>query len=161
MSKYNPDQFFKWLSEPMKPEEVELWNMANNILPELSDLFRDYCLSLFYLVDKTYLGSKSDVTKDTVILMSEKDNVRHFQWCWVKTIDNFKKENITFQFETSEYNFFKEFFFEVFYSQDEYEIKEGLNSFLIQLFDRNRKVTKSDLEMFTDVYKTLERALQI
>jgi hypothetical protein len=40
-------------------------------------------------------------------------------------------------------------------------MKEGLNSFLIQLFNRNKKVTKSDLEMFTDVYKTLERALQI
>jgi len=161
MSKYNQDQFFKWLSEPMKPEEVELWNMANNILPELSDLFRDYCLSVFYLIDKTYLGSRLDVFRDTTIVMSEKDKIEHFEWCWVKTIENFKKENITFQFETSEYNFFKEFFFEVFYSQDEYEVKEGLNSFLIQLFDRNKKVTKSDLEMFTDVYKTLERALQI
>ena len=161
MSKYNPDQFFKWLSEPMKPEEVELWNMANNILPELSDLFRDYCLSLFYLVDKTYLGSNLDGTKDTVIIMTEKDNIQHFEWCWIETINNFKKENITFQFDTSDYNFFKEFFFEVFYSHDKYEMKEGLKSFLTMLFDRNKTVTKSDLEMFTDVYKTLERALQI
>jgi len=161
MSKYNADQFFKWLSEPMKTEDIEIWYLANNILPELSDLFRDYCLSLYYLMEQTYLGDIDNTLKETKILITEKNKIEHFEWCWAATINNFKKENIIFEFNLSDYDFFKEFFLEVFYQKNEYDMKEGLIKFLKQLFNRNRTITKSDLEMFTDVYKTLERALQI
>ena len=56
MKRYNPDQFFRWLSEPMKPEDIYTWNMANNIIPELTELFKDFCFSFYYLVRDTYLG---------------------------------------------------------------------------------------------------------
>ena len=40
-------------------------------------------------------------------------------------------------------------------------IRDGLEDFLKQVFDRKRPVTKSDMEMFTDIYKTMERSLQL
>jgi len=40
-------------------------------------------------------------------------------------------------------------------------MRDALNDFLKQLFNRKRPTSKSDIEMFTDVYKTLERSLQI
>ena len=145
----------------MKPEDVEIWFLANNILPELTNLFEDFCLSLFYLMEDTYLGDYGDESRHTRIGMTKKNNMEHFEWCWTKTIDNFKKENINFKFENNDYDFFKEFFFEVFYEQKGKEMKDGLKSFLEQLFNLKKTHTKSDLEMFTDVYKTLERSLQI
>ena len=72
MNRYNPDQFFKWLSEPMKPEDVEIWFLANNILPELTNLFEDFCLSLFYLMEDTYLGDYGDESRHTRIGMTKK-----------------------------------------------------------------------------------------
>jgi len=93
--------------------------------------------------------------------MTNEDNLNHYQWCWNKTIENFKKENITFKFEKRDYEFFESFFIEVFYNQKNDYIRDGLEDFLKQVFDRKRPVTKSDIEMFTDIYKTMERSLQL
>jgi hypothetical protein len=93
--------------------------------------------------------------------MTEEDKLKHYKWCWEKTIENFKKENITFNFSENDYEYFKEFFFEVFYNQEDELMREALDDFMKQLFNRKRPTSKSDLEMFTDVYKTLERSLQI
>jgi hypothetical protein len=161
MSKYNPDRFFKWLSEPMKPEDVLIWNMTHNIIPELTDLFKDYCFSFYHLIRNTYLGDSYHDANETRIGMTEKDKLEHYQWCWNKTVDNFKKENIVFKFSKDDYEYFQEFFFEVFYNQEDEIMREALDDFMKQLFNRKRPTSKSDLEMFTDVYKTLERSLQI
>jgi len=161
MKRYNPDQFFKWLSEPMKPEDIYTWNMAHNILPELTELFKDFCFSFFYLVRDTYLGDNYKNVNETKIGMTEMDKINHYNWCWNKTVENFKKENITFKFSNDDYEYFREFFFEVFYNQDDNLMRDALEDFLKQLFNRRRPTTKSDIEMFTDVYKTLERSLQI
>jgi len=154
MNRYNPDQFFKWLSEPMKPEEIHTWNMMNNIIPELTDLFKDFCFSFYYLMRDTYLV-------ETKIGMTEKQKIEHFKWCWKKTIENFNKENISFKFNKSDFNYFQDFFYEVFYNQEDKLMRDALDDFLKQLFNRKRPTSKSDIEMFTDVYKTLERSLQI
>lgn len=161
MKKYNPDQFIKWLSEPMKKEEVYLWKQANNIIPELSELFKDFSFSFYYLIRDTYLGNSMSERNETSIGMTEKDNLNHYRWCWDKTIDNFKKENIVFEFSENDYEYFKTFFFEVFYEQEDEFVKDSLEDFLKQLFNTMRPISKSDIEMFTDVYKLLERSLQI
>ncbi len=161
MSKYNPDRFFKWLSEPMNKEDVQIWNMTHNIIPELTYLFKDYCFSFYYLIRSTYLGNSHHDSNETRIGMTEEDKLKHYKWCWEKTIENFEKENINFKFSENDYEYFKEFFFEVFYNQEDELMREALDDFMKQLFNRKRPTSKSDLEMFTDVYKTLERSLQI
>lgn len=159
MNEYNMDQFFKWLSKPMKPEDIHTWYLANNIIPELSELFKDYCFSLYYIMTETYLGDSHSGFNETKIGMSSQDKLNHFEWCWNKNIENFNKENITFNFRKDDYDYFKMFFFEVFYEQENDLIKKELVTFLKQLFNRKRPISKSDLEMYTDVYKTLERSL--
>ena len=161
MKRYNPDQFFRWLSEPMKPEDIYTWNMVNNIIPELTELFKDFCFSFYFLLSDTYLGDSHKNINETKIGMTESDKEKHFEWCWNKTIDNFKKENITFKFKKTDYDYFKSFFFEVFYNQEDLEFRNALKDFLADLFDLKRPSSKSDLEMFTDVYKTMERSLQL
>ena len=145
----------------MKPEDIYTWNMANNIIPELTELFRDFCFSFYYLVRDTYLGDNYKDLNETRIGMTIEDKIKHYEWCWNKTTENFKKENITFKFSKDDFEYFKEFFFEVFYNQEDNIMREALDDFLKQLFNRKRPTSKSNLEMFTDVYKTLERSLQI
>ena len=43
--------------------------------------------------------------------MTEEDNLSHFKWCWKKTIENFKKENIYFTFKEQDYDYFERFFY--------------------------------------------------
>lgn len=155
------EDFYSWLSTPMNPEDVKTWNQAKNIIPELSDLFRDFCFSFYYLMSETYLGYENTVSKESFIPMSSEDDIMHYKWCWDKTIENFKKENINFKFSKKDYTFFESFFIEVFYNQKNDYIRDGLEDFLKQIFNRKRPVTKSDMEMFTDIYKTMERSLQL
>lgn len=155
------NQFFNWLSKPMKEEDIRTWYMAHNIIPELNELFRDFCFSFYLLLVDTYLGDNHQVITETKIGMTNEDKNKHFDWCWNKTLDNFKKENIYFKFKQADYEYFKSFFFEVFYNQDDIEFRDALRTFLQELFDLNRPASKSDLEMYTDVYKTLERSLHI
>ena len=63
------------------------------------------------------------------------------------------------QFKNDDYDYFESFLFEVYYDQSDIEVRDSIIPFLKQLFDTNRTFTKSDLEMYTDMYKVLERSL--
>ena len=49
-------RFFDWLAKPMDQEDITAWYLANNITPELTELFRDFCFSFLQLLKETYLG---------------------------------------------------------------------------------------------------------
>jgi hypothetical protein len=100
----NMDKFFDWLAKPMKDEDVIAWYLANNITIELTNLFRDFIISFLDLLKDTYLGddtnTDSNLTKVGMTVEQKKD---HFNWCWEKIVENFKKENINFKFEKVDY----------------------------------------------------------
>ena len=60
----------------------------------------------------------------------------------------------------NDYDYFESFFFEVYYEQNDDGVRSSIENFLRQLFTMERAFTKSDLEMYTDLYKVLERSLQ-
>ena len=156
----NMGRFFDWLAKPMNQEDITAWYLANNINNELSELFRDFCLSFLNLLSETYLGDDSDEIKETRVGMTEAQKKEHFQWCWKKTIQNFEKENINFEFKDDDYDFFENFFFEIFYTNLDKKLKDSIYGFFRQIFDIKYKRTKSDIEIFTDLYKLLERSLK-
>jgi len=86
------ENFFNYISKPVSPEDVDLWFRINNIYPEKMDLFYDFVISLNNLINDTYLGD-DDFGNETKIKLSKEDTVKHFKWCWDKTIENFEKEN--------------------------------------------------------------------
>jgi hypothetical protein len=144
----------------MSQEDIYSWHLANNIIPELTELFRDFCLSFLNLLKDTYLGDDFNENKETKIGMTEKQKKEHFQWCWKKTIENFEKENIKFKFSEDDSIFFEGFFFEMFYNQKDIKIKNAVDDFFVKIFDTKENKTKSDIEIFTDIYKLLERSLK-
>ena len=154
-------RFFDWLAKPMDKEDINAWYLANNITPELTELFRDFCFSFLNLLKDTYLGDDFSDNKETKVGMTTNQKKEHFKWCWDKTIKNFNKESIDFKFNNDDSEFFESFFFEVFYNQPDQKVKDQINNFFKQIFDRGFNKTKSDIEMFTDIYKVLERSLKI
>ena len=152
-------RFFDWLDKPMLQEDITAWYLANNIIPELTELFRDFCLSFLILIKETYLGDNLDGS-ETKVGMTEKQKKEHFNWCWKKTLENFNKENINFKFNDGDFTFFESFFFDLFYTQTDIKIKLTIDDFFLQLFDIRKNKSKADLEVFTDIYKVLERSLK-
>lgn len=160
ISDNNMGRFFDWLAKPMSQDDITSWYLANNITPELTELFRDFCISFLNLLSDTYLGDDFSENYETKIGMTNTQKKEHFKWCWNKTVDNFQKENISFNFNEQDSEFFDGFFFEVFYNQKDFQVKGAMNNFFKQIFDYQHKKTKSDIEIFTDIYKVLERSLK-
>lgn len=157
MSGENFKGFFDWLAKPMEQEDIDAWYLANNIIPEYTELFRDFCISFLNLLTKTYLGDDRDTNNETKVVMSEKQKKEHFLWCWNKTIENFKKENIIINSNGEHKDYFKSFFMDTFYNQKETDIKKSITKFLKDIFDIGITYYKSDLDLLTELYKLIEK----
>lgn len=148
--RFSPLEFYKYIVEPIPKSDLEIWFKANNIIPEKSELFFYFIKSLYLLVDKTYLGS--DVIKDG-------ESKNHFLWCWNKVISDLEKEDIKFNIEGDHFDYFWNFFLESFYSTDNSLIIDKVDTFFTTLFVITDRKTKSELDIYTELYKTLDNNL--
>lgn len=154
------ENFFNYISKQVPNDEVSIWLKMNNIIPEKMELFSDFSQSLYKLMKDTYLGDAKGFNETRISLTNE-DNIKHFEWCWNKTIDNFLKEGLSFSKKGEHFDYFKTFFNDIFYNQQEEKIKNSVDEFLDQLFDVNKPFTKSDLDMVYVIYKILDKSLKV
>jgi len=153
------ENFFNYLSKNLDQDEVDIWFNANNIIPEKLELYYDFTISLYNLLTDTYLGENVD--NETKVTLSEEDNQKHFDWCWKKTVDNFSKEGLEFNQNGDHYDYFKSFFDEIYYKQDNKNIKDSIGKFFSDVFDREKPFTRSDMDMIYTIYKSLDKNLNI
>jgi hypothetical protein len=151
------ENFFLYISKPVDKDDVNLWLEANNVCYRKFELYSDFVNSLVNLIYETYLGN--DVNKSTNIMIEEEDNYKHFDWCWNKLIDNFKKESIHFSRDGEHYDFFKGFIIETFYNQKINEVKFSLDRFFKEIFYLDGLHTMSDLDLLKTIYKSLDKNL--
>ena len=154
------DNFFNYITKNLDPEEVDIWFRVNNIIPEKMELYYDLSYSLFLLIKKTYLGDDQN-NNETKVDMTDEDNQKHFDWCWNKTIENFKKESIIFQNEGEHYDYFFSLFNELYYKQSKELIRNSIDTFFNDLFNREKPFTQVDLDLIYNIYKTLDKNLLI
>lgn len=152
------EDFFNYLTQRLKPDEIDLWARTNNIIPEKIELFSDFCISLGKIIEDTYLGGDSGLP-ETRIVTTVEDDERHFKWCWNKNIDNFSKEGIDFEKDGMHYDYFIDFFIQTFYSDKKNGLKMGSKEFFSKVFDLNGYITKSELDTILDIYKILEEQI--
>ena len=149
--KFTPNQFLKYVTKQVTPQEMDLWLKAHNISSEKSGLFFDFICSLYLIVQDTFLGED--------ILITNTDKKGHFTWCWEKNIDNFSKENIHFEMRGEHYDYFWNFFTESFYKDNDKDSIEKMDIYLNKLFKLFIKKTKSELDVLADIYKILDKSL--
>lgn len=154
------ENLFNYISKQVDPEEVDIWFKVNNIIPEKMELYYDFCYSLFSLMVTTYLGGTPE-TSETGVIMNDEDNLQHFKWCWYRNIENFKREEINFNDEGEHFDYFYSLFTEVFYSQKREEIRNSINDFFDDLFNREKPFTQVDLDLVYNLYKSLDKNILI
>jgi hypothetical protein len=150
--------FFNYITKNIDPEQVDTWFRSNNIIPEKMELYYDFSYSIFLLIKTTYLGSLNN-KNETNVEMNDDDNQRHFDWCWKKTIENFKKENIIFATEGDHHDYFKSLFMEIYYNQNNEDLKKSIDIFFNDLFNREKAFTQVDLDLIYNIYKSLDKNL--
>ena len=153
------ENFFNYLSKPIPSDEVDLWFKINNMIPEKLELFYDFSQSLNFLISETYLGGFGN-TNETNITLSEDDKYKHFEWCFTKIISNYEKEGIFFEDKGNHFNYFRNFFMEIFYNQKEEKVRSSVKNFFNELFKISKTFTKSDLDMILVIYKVMNENLK-
>jgi hypothetical protein len=143
--------------KPVNHDDVEVWFNVNNMIYEKRQLFSDFTFSLYYLISSTYLGDDLDNTSETKLVLSQEDKLKHFDWCWKRTLDNFSKESIRFNVKGEHREYYEKFFMDLFYNAENKTISENIVKFFQELFDEEKMFTKSDLDMLTEIYKLLNK----
>jgi len=151
------ENFFNWMSKPIPKDEVIIWFNVHNMNYERIELYGDIFKSLNYIIIDTYMG---DETKETKISLSQEDKELHFQWCWNKMVEDFRKENIIIKHGGEHKEYFKSFFFDTFYNQIEKNVKNAIPNFLNEVFDVEKPFSKPDLDILTELYKLMEKNIE-
>jgi hypothetical protein len=142
----------RYVKEPVGSLVVDKIYESNNIETQLSDLFYDFTASLTTLIQTTYMGDQST---------PKEYRPKHFQWCWWKTIECFKIENIEFESNGDLYEYFLTFIMEEFYLNPN---KEEGEIILVKTWDYlfNRQVvkTRSELDTFVELYFLFKKSLK-
>jgi hypothetical protein len=151
------ENFFNWMIMPVPKDEVIIWFNINNMTYEKIELYGDISKSLTRIIIDTYLG---DNISETKITLTDEDNKSHFDWCWAKLIDDFKKENLHINLKGEHKDYFESFFMDIFYNQSEETIKNSINKFLNEIFDTEMGYSKSDLDLLLQLYKLMEKNIK-
>ncbi len=147
------ENFYNWMSKPIPHSEVEVWFSVHNMIPERIELFGVVFTSLAYSIIDTYFGEDNYETK---VVMSESDKKNHFDWCWDKLIKDFENENILIDSDGEHKEYLWNFFLDSFYTQPQVNIREAIPEFIEELFNLEKPFAKSDLDILTELYKTLQ-----
>lgn len=150
------ENFFNWMSKTIPTDEVLIWFNVHNMSYERIELYGDIFKSLNHIISDTYMGEEEGETK---IFLSQEDKINHFEWCWNKLVSNFKKENIFIKESGDHKDYFKEFFLDSFYNQNQMNVKLSIPQFIDDVFDLDKNFSKSDLDILTELYKLIEKNL--
>jgi hypothetical protein len=150
------ENFFNWMVKPLPKEDVLVWLNVQNMNYEKIELYGDIFKSLDHIINDTYLGNDNNAS-ETKIILSPEDNRAHFDWCWNKLLEDFRKENIKIKHGGQHRDYLESFYNDTFYNQKEKSVKKSIPEFLMDVFDIEKAFTKSDLDVLTEFYKLLEK----
>jgi len=151
MAKEPIGRFVEYFSKPMNNEQIIYLNNINKVMPERAELYCDFIISLSYLVYDTYLGDDVIITYD--------DQKGHFNWCWNKNIENFKKENISIPSSGEHYYYYFNYFNEIFYKNGDKSkpLFNKILEFWYNTFSLVKNKTKSEYDLFVEIYKIMNK----
>ena len=152
MSKFN--EFFNYIQSPISKESVLITLNNEGVVHQRVSLYGDFILTLLKYCFDTYMGD--DIT-------NEEQQSKHFNWCFEKTVDNFKSEDINLGTLIELREYYREFLVEVYYSMpNKISGKDKIDNIYLfwkQLFDYNTTKTKADIDCLLSVYKLFETSI--
>lgn len=146
-------ELIETIRKDLSHAELHQFYRIHNVILERVDLFRDLCTSLTKTIYSTYLGD--DIT-------SPKYQLKHFNWCWDKTLVDFNKENIFFKKQGTLFNYLLKYFQEMFYMNvNKYEEEVVILRYWKFIFSYTEPKRHKDLNFFITLYNLMNQNLVI
>jgi hypothetical protein len=126
------------------------------VVKDRVEIYKDFTLNLLYYIIKYYIDRES---------LSEDDDIRnHFVWCYNKTCDDFKKEEIDFSENNELLEYFYTFYYNQFYKYDEdmigHEITEEYYiDFWRNIFEFSDPNNRSLLSVLIEMYMIFDKSI--
>ena len=149
----NSDKFLKYIKNPINKRAMHILYSANKIKHDRCTIYKDFVMSLLLLVFETYLGDE---------ITNPEQQMKHFNWCWDKNLENFKFEGLEFKYNKTLNVYFREFIMDTFYLKPKDNYADLINRILSAwevMFDYDAPKSKSDVDGFIDLYKLFEKSL--
>lgn len=147
-------EFLRYVGTPLSKNNISLLYSENNIKYDRCQLYLDFILTLFKVIQDTYMGD--DITKGD-------DIINHFNWCWDRTIELFAEEEVFFDNSNELKTYFLNFMLEMYYpsedkSPDGFMVKE-IGKHWEHIFGYGTVKTQLDVDTFFDLYSLFEKTL--
>lgn len=151
MGKTPINRFIDYFSKPLNSEQINYLNKLNGVSIEKTSLYRDFIISLIYLIHDTYLGED--------VIITDKDRKSHFNWCWYKNIENFKKENNNILALGEHYYYLYNYVTDIYYNNSvkTNTLLNRIVDFWTLLMVIDRLKTKSEYDLFSEVYLMFDK----
>lgn len=146
------ESYLEFISSENYKHQLDIWYRAYNISHEKTNLFYDFLISLYELIEGTYLGED--------VINTESEQHSHFIWCWNKTIDNFNKEKIFFKETGTHMEYFWNFFLEAYYFTKLEGNSIKIKEYFYRVFDFKHRKTRSELDILSEIYRILNQNLK-
>jgi len=152
----NVNNFMEYLNKPVGFENLKLYHKSNNINPVKTEIYYDFIFGLLHIIRDTYPGDD--------VMASDNTINNHFKFCWDKNLKNFELENIILEFSNiSVYSYLFNMSYDLFYN---YNDKDTGSSLLFTTFNKlfnldDKLKSKSDLDIFIEIYKTFNKTITI
>ena len=136
----------------MNKEAVGIIYSANNIKYQNCELYREYIISLLYLILQTYMGD--DITNN-------EQKKEHFNWCWNKNVDNFKKEGINID-SPELYQYVLDFISDAYYSSKTKTNVDVKDTTIVKIWsfmlDYGSNKVEADVNSLVKLYTIFEKS---
>ena len=151
----NKINFINYMTKPLSEESINILYSTNNVKYDRVNLYLDFVLSLLHIIFDTYLGNDLTINEE---------RIKHFDWCWDRNINNFKKEFIFFENEDELKIYYKEFMLEIYYNQEKNEsnlnIQNNIINLWINIFNYKGIKTNNDMDSFIEIYNIFDKSLK-
>ena len=147
--------FVNYMTKPLSDDSINILYSTNNVKYDRVNLYLDFVISLLHIVFDTYMGD--DITNN-------EQRINHFNWCWDRNINNFKKESIFFENQDELKLYYKEFMLEIFYNLEDKEgnphIQNNIINLWLHIFNYKGIKSNSDIDTFIEIYNIFDKSLK-
>lgn len=146
------NNFLDYFTKKMTKEQNDYLNKINDVSSEKCEIYKNFMLHLFNKINDTYLGQDVISNKEYMVI--------HFNWCWKETIKDFKKKRFFFTEKGEHYYYILNYFITVYYNK-QYGTLTTIEEFWCNLFSFSETKSKSDYDMFIELYKIFNKHFKI